>query len=96
MMARQMESRRRSEKNQRIRWELWKAFRMFDTDYNGFISPDELLHLKKKLGERLTGQEIDDMISGADHDGDGQIDYEGIPFKMICVDWKQNILGTLF
>ena len=29
------------------------------------------------LGEKLTDEEIDDMIIEADTDGDGQVNYEG-------------------
>ena len=28
------------------------------------------------LGEKLTDEEVDEMIRGEDEDGDGQIDYE--------------------
>ena len=30
------------------------------------------------LGEKLTDEEVDEMISEADIDGDGQINYEGL------------------
>ncbi|EPS71154.1 calmodulin, partial [Genlisea aurea] len=55
--------------------ELKEAFRVFDKDQNGFISPDELRHVMTNLGEKLTDDELDEMIRNADVDGDGQIDY---------------------
>ena len=50
---------------------------MFDQDGNGFISRAELKHAMCNLGERLTEEEVDEMIRDADVDGDGQVNYEG-------------------
>lgn len=49
---------------------------MFDKDGNGFISAAELRHIMTNLGEKLTDEEVDEMIREADIDGDGQINYE--------------------
>ncbi|KAI0217448.1 hypothetical protein LSAT2_030743 [Lamellibrachia satsuma] len=51
------------------------AFRMFDKDGDGFIDPMELRHLLTNLGEKLTEEEVDDMIREVDIDGDGKVDY---------------------
>ena len=50
---------------------------VFDKDGNGFISAAELRHVMTNLGEKLTDEEVDEMIREADIDGDGQINYEG-------------------
>ena len=46
---------------------------MFDKDGNGFISAAELRHVMTNLGEKLTDEEVDEMIREADIDGDGQV-----------------------
>ncbi|KAL2157282.1 hypothetical protein VTH06DRAFT_6220 [Thermothelomyces fergusii] len=55
--------------------ELLKAFAVFDKDKNGTISSDELRNVLKSLGEKLTDEEVDEMIKIADRNGDGVIDY---------------------
>jgi calmodulin len=55
--------------------ELIEAFKVFDKDGNGFISAAELRHVMTNLGEKLTDDEVDEMIKEADTDGDGQINY---------------------
>jgi len=56
--------------------ELIEAFKVFDRDGSGFISAAELRHVMTNLGEKLTDEEVDEMIREADVDGDGQINYE--------------------
>merc|ERR1711898_75185 len=56
--------------------EIKEAFKVFDKDGNGFISAAELRHIMTNLGEKLTDEEVDEMIREADIDGDGQINYD--------------------
>ncbi|XP_070187877.1 calmodulin-like isoform X2 [Littorina saxatilis] len=69
MMARKMKDTDSEE-------ELREAFRVFDKDGNGFISAAELRHVMTNLGEKLTDEEVDEMIKEADLDGDGMVNYE--------------------
>lgn len=50
---------------------------MFDKDGNGSISAAELKYVMANLGEKLTDEEVDEMIKEADIDGDGQVNFEG-------------------
>lgn len=67
MMARKMKDTDSEE-------EIREAFKVFDRDNNGFISAAELRHVMTSIGERLTDDEVDEMIREADQDGDGRID----------------------
>ncbi|KAJ7307532.1 hypothetical protein JRQ81_009557 [Phrynocephalus forsythii] len=82
MMARKMKDTDSEE-------EIREAFRVFDKDGNGYISAAELRHVMTNLGEKLTDEEVDEMIREADIDGDGQVNYEGErpqkPFREVWV-----------
>uniref|UniRef100_A0AAZ3R6P4 EF-hand domain-containing protein n=1 Tax=Oncorhynchus tshawytscha TaxID=74940 RepID=A0AAZ3R6P4_ONCTS len=75
MMARKMKDTDSEE-------EIREAFRVFDKDGNGYISAAELRHVMTNLGEKLTDEEVDEMIREADIDGDGQVNYEGTACKL--------------
>ena len=49
---------------------------MFDKDGNGLISRDELRDVMTQLGEKMSEDDIDEMIEDADKNGDGMINYE--------------------
>jgi calmodulin len=51
------------------------AFKVFDKDGNGSISANELKFVLANTGEKLTQEEIEEMIREIDTDGDGYIDY---------------------
>lgn len=55
--------------------DIFEAFKVFDKDGNGLISARELKHVMANLGEALSEDEVDAMITEADTDGDGSINY---------------------
>ncbi|GMN25468.1 hypothetical protein TIFTF001_000948 [Ficus carica] len=78
LMARKMKENEADE-------ELREAFKVFDKDQDGYISPTELRHVMINLGERLKDEELEQMIREADLDGDGLINYEEFVRMMLAV-----------
>jgi calmodulin len=68
LMSRQM---RQSD----IEEELRETFRVFDRDNDGFITPQELRPLLISLGLDSSSQVIRSMITEADRNRDGKIDF---------------------
>ena len=66
--------------------ELKEAFRVFDKDKDGYISTETLRYVLTNLGDKLTDEEVDEMIREADMvgdaDGPGQINYEALVSAM--------------
>lgn len=56
--------------------ELREAFRVFDKNGDGSISPDELAAVFLSLGEQLTRDEVAAMVASVDVDRDGRISYD--------------------
>ncbi|KAK1335177.1 hypothetical protein QTO34_004759 [Cnephaeus nilssonii] len=56
--------------------EIREAFQVFDKDDNGCVSAAQLCHVMTNLGEKLTDEEVDEIIGEGDIDGGGQINYE--------------------
>lgn len=50
---------------------------MFDSDGNGFVGIQELRTVMLNLGEKLSTEELEEMIREVNLDGDGKINYEG-------------------
>ncbi|RIB30273.1 calmodulin 1 [Gigaspora rosea] len=56
--------------------DLREAFKVYDKDGNGYISAAELKSTMHSLGLKLNDEEVEAMISQADINKDGRIDYE--------------------
>ncbi|VEN53701.1 unnamed protein product [Callosobruchus maculatus] len=52
-----------------------EGLRHFDKDGNGFISSAELRHLLTTLGEKLTDDEVEQLLQGQE-DSQGNVNYE--------------------
>uniref|UniRef100_A0A0E0MPD5 EF-hand domain-containing protein n=1 Tax=Oryza punctata TaxID=4537 RepID=A0A0E0MPD5_ORYPU len=66
--------------------ELREAFKVFDKDQDGLISAAELRHVMISLGEKLTDEEVEQMIREADLDGDGQVNFDEFVRMMMLSD----------
>merc|ERR1711893_267755 len=53
--------------------EIIEAFRVFDKDGDGFLTGKELKQVMLNLGEKMTDEEIEEMIKEADDDQDGKV-----------------------
>lgn len=63
--------------------EIVDGLRNFDTDGSGQIASAELRHLLSALGEKLTEDEVDEVMSLADIDEQGKITYESFVKKIM-------------
>ncbi|XP_063889044.1 neo-calmodulin-like isoform X1 [Scylla paramamosain] len=56
--------------------ELKEAFKVFDKKNSGYLSSTELRHVMTSMGEKMSEQEVEDMIKEAAPNGDGRVNYE--------------------
>ena len=56
--------------------EVREAYRVFDKDKDGFIARSELKMIFSALPEKLTNEEIEEMLDAADEDGENIIYYK--------------------
>lgn len=61
--------------------ELREAFRMYDKEGNGYIPTSALREILRALDDKLTEDELDEMIAEIDTDGSGTVDFDGMPVK---------------
>jgi len=69
---------KRSSDQQKIQ----KVFNVFDKNQDGFISSVELTKVMSDLGERLSEEEVNEMMRWADKDGDGKVGFQEFAFLM--------------
>ncbi|XP_060528053.1 troponin C, isotype gamma-like [Cylas formicarius] len=66
-----------------IHVELKGAFRLYDREGNGFITIEVLREILRELDEKLTEDDLDNMIDEIDTDGSGTVDWE--EFKAVMI-----------
>ncbi|KAL5254894.1 hypothetical protein ACHWQZ_G014364 [Mnemiopsis leidyi] len=52
---------------------LEELFDSLDVDESGFIDAEEIIKLTEKLGEKMSLEEVKELISQVDKDGDGRV-----------------------
>jgi calmodulin len=63
--------------------ELIEAFRIFDKEGRGYIGAEDIRHLLLMLGESMTEEEVEEIITQADMDGDGKVSYQDFAKLML-------------
>lgn len=76
MMAKKMKDTESEE-------EVRDAFKVFDKAGEGFISAVELRHVLTNLGEKLSEEEVDEVLQEAAIDSNGNINYNDFVKMMI-------------
>jgi len=75
--------------------EIKEAFRVFDKDGHGHISADEFRFVMRNIGSQMTEEEIEEMITEADHDHDVLISYDGIAHSHYISSGKLIVYQTI-
>uniref|UniRef100_A0A7S4J4N6 Calmodulin n=1 Tax=Odontella aurita TaxID=265563 RepID=A0A7S4J4N6_9STRA len=55
--------------------EIIEAFKIFDKDEDGLITVAEFRHIVINLGERLTDEELEEIIKTCTNDGEDRVNY---------------------
>ena len=69
---------------------MMEAFRVYDRYREGYILADELRLVMRKSEEKLTYDQVDEMIRKVGINGDGQVRYEDFVKMMIQSDSSFN------
>ncbi|KAF9574092.1 hypothetical protein BGW38_008354, partial [Lunasporangiospora selenospora] len=56
--------------------EFLSGFKVFDKDNDGYIAVAELRYVLTNLGEKLSEQEVDELLKGIEVDKNGKVFYE--------------------
>merc|ERR1712073_216134 len=64
------------EDEEALKKELKEAFRIYDKEGNGYISTDTLKEILRELDNKLTEEDLDNIIEEVDEDGSGTLDFD--------------------
>ncbi|KAL0575711.1 myosin II light chain [Marasmius crinis-equi] len=56
--------------------EFIRGFQVFDKEGNGFIGAGELRYVLTQLGEKMSDEEVDELLKGVQVGPDGNVNYE--------------------
>ncbi|KAH8117061.1 myosin regulatory light chain cdc4 [Phellopilus nigrolimitatus] len=56
--------------------EFIRSFQVFDKEENGYIGVGEMRYMLTQLGEKMTEDEVDEVLKGVNVGADGRINYE--------------------
>ncbi|TFY52590.1 hypothetical protein EVJ58_g9927 [Rhodofomes roseus] len=56
--------------------EFIRGFQVFDKEGNGFIGAGELRYVLTQLGEKMSDEEVDELLKGVPVGPDGNVNYE--------------------
>ncbi|KAG8839068.1 SCF ubiquitin ligase complex subunit cdc4 [Serendipita sp. 400] len=56
--------------------EFIRGFQVFDKEGNGYIGAGELRYVLTQLGEKMTDEEVDELLKGVQIGADGNVNYE--------------------
>jgi len=59
-----------------LKKELKEAFRIYDKEGNGFISTNTLKEILKELDNKLSEEDLENIIEEVDEDGSGTLDFD--------------------
>lgn len=70
--------------------EYCRGFQVFDKDMTGFIGVGQLKYILTNLGEKMTEEEVDELLKAVDTSS-GQVNYTG-RLGMICAQSRNDCL----
>lgn len=76
--------------------EYCRGFQVFDKDMTGFIGVGQLKYILTNLGEKMTEEEVDELLKAVDTSS-GQINYTGMssPAWLFCLHFSPYIIFRL-
>merc|ERR1711974_323744 len=64
------------EDEEALKKELKEAFRIYDKEGNGYISTDVLKEILRELDNKLTEEDLDNIVDEVDEDSSGTLDFD--------------------
>lgn len=74
--------------------EMREAFKIFDTDGDGYIDANDIRKTMRTLGEDVSEKDVKEMVQEADIDGDGRIDFKGM-MMMMMTPQANNLFASI-